>query len=164
MYLESALGPPRPQTPGDFSRGRKVTKSPLKGARPLENPGRRPKAGTLFFYFVTLRPDGLVVLLPVLWADAGWYFCAQSYRKCWLPRGARHGGAVRGCSAEMIDSSGSQHRQLFSAIICALQKLRTHHTCHRLAAQYPAHSGHGKKHQKTYRRHRYLLPGIVSVY
>ena len=30
MNLPSAPGPPRPRTPGDFSHGRKVTKSPLK--------------------------------------------------------------------------------------------------------------------------------------
>ena len=31
-------------------------------------------------------------LSSVLWADAGLYFCAQFYRRCWLPRGTRHEG------------------------------------------------------------------------
>ena len=35
-------------------------------------------------------------LSSVLWADAGPYFCAQSYRWCWLPRGTRHEGLAFG--------------------------------------------------------------------
>ena len=40
-------------------------------------------------------------LPSVLWADAGLYFCARSYRGYWLPRGTRHEGLAQG--REMID-------------------------------------------------------------
>ena len=42
-------------------------------------------------YATTCRLAGLS---SVLWADAGLYFCARSYRWCWLPRGTRHEGLV----------------------------------------------------------------------
>ena len=35
-------------------------------------------------------------LSSVLWADAGAYFCARFYRRCWLPRGTRHEGLAFG--------------------------------------------------------------------
>ena len=40
-----------------------------------------------------LRISGLS---SVPWADAGAYFCAQLYWKCWLPRGTRHEGLAFG--------------------------------------------------------------------
>ena len=42
-----------------------------------------------------LRYDLWIPGLPsVLRADAGPYFCAQFYRRCWLPCGTRHEGLV----------------------------------------------------------------------
>ena len=43
-----------------------------------------------------LRYDLWIPGLPsVPWADAGPYFCAQSYRRCRLPRGTRHEGPAK---------------------------------------------------------------------
>ena len=56
----------------------------------------------------------LIILPVVLRADAGAYSCAQPYRLCWLPRGARHRvpasgwGVGRGhfCAAEAFFADG----------------------------------------------------------
>ena len=70
LFCPSALGPPRPQTPGDFSRGRKVTKRPLKGAyAPLRIPNI---AGEFIFLRFSCGLFGLnrtsgVFLLPCVY-------------------------------------------------------------------------------------------------